>query len=121
MQIIKKVLANFKSIKDHYNYLINKSNISESIDFNNELLIDNFNLLVCYRKDVLKNRRIIIRKFKKIDNLYNIIKSFVLENNYNINFDNLVKFLRKYQKLFLTIKMLQNGIIQLIADCREVF
>lgn len=97
-KIIKRFLDNFENISDFYNYLVDKTRAKEYVGITNEWLIDNFYLLVEHKTNIVHDKKIISKRLRNIDSIYNCIKSIVLENNYNITFDVLVTSLRNYQR-----------------------
>ncbi len=97
-KIIKKFLDNFESINDYYNFLVEKTKQKEYVGIANEWLIDNFYLLVEHKGNVIHDKKIINKRLKNIDTIYNCIKSIVLENNFNINFDVLTNSVKLYQR-----------------------
>ena len=97
-KLIKKFLNNFDEISEYYNYLVEKTKKKEYVGITNEWLIDNFYLLVEHKTNIIHDKKAISERMKKIDTLFNCLKSIVLENNYNISFDILTSSLRSYQK-----------------------
>lgn len=97
-KIIKKFLDNFENINSYYNYLVDKTKQKEYVGITNEWLIDNFYLLVEHKGNIVHDKKEISKRLKDIDNIYNCIKSIVLENNYNISFEVLCDSLKLYQK-----------------------
>ena len=110
-KFIKKFLDNFGNISDYYNYLVDKTKQKEYVGITNEWLIDNFYLLVEHKSNLVHDKKEISKRLKNIDTVYNAVKSIVLENNYNINFEDLTSSLRQYQrqhKIYFSYKEIKS-------------
>ena len=97
-KIIKRFLDNFEDICEYYNYLVDRTKDKEYVGITNEWLIDNFYLLVEHKSNIVHDKKNISKRMKDVENIYNCLKSIVLENNYNISFEILTSSLRAYQK-----------------------
>ena len=110
-KFIKKFLNNFEIINNYYSYLVDKTKQKEYVGITNEWLIDNFYLLVEHKSNMIHDKKEISKRIKNIDTIYNAVKSIVLENNYNINFEDLTSSLRQYQrqhKIYFSYKEIKS-------------
>ncbi len=95
---IKKFLLDCSYINDYYNYLVDKTKSLQYVGITNEWLIDNYYLIVEYKKSIYDDRRGISKKLSKSNNIYEIILNIVKNNEYNINYKTLVKEINSYQR-----------------------
>ena len=96
--IIKKFLKDFEEISEYYNYLVNKTKNHEYVEITNEWLIDNYYLLVEHKNNILSYKKDLKKNAKIITENYYFLKNILNKKNYNIDFQYLVKELKKYQK-----------------------
>lgn len=95
--VIHVFLKQFKNISDYYKILIKKTKQANYVGITNEWIIDNFYLLVEAKTDILNNKKYIKKNLKNTSDLYYFLKHIVITNNYNISFNDLVSYLKKYQ------------------------
>ena len=96
--LIKKFKSNFDDITEYYNFLVSKTKKHEYVDITNEWLIDNYYLLVEHKNNILNYRKMLKKDIKIVTEHYYFLKNILNKKNYNIDFQYLVKELRRYQK-----------------------
>jgi len=95
---VKKFLLNCSYINDYYNHLVDKTKKLQYVGITNEWIIDNYYLIVEYKKNVYENKKGISKKLSKCDDIYAVIKDIVESNEYNLNYKLLIKDINIYQK-----------------------
>lgn len=97
-KIIKKFFADFNDITEYYNFLVNKTKNLEYIDITNEVLVDNYAVLVEHKNNIRSNKKKLEKRKKFLTKNYYFFKNIINKRNYNIDFKYLVEELRKNQK-----------------------
>lgn len=95
-----KVEQNFKIIKKHYNVLVKLTKQHLFVGMVNEWIVDNYYLLAEKRDTVisfLKNKKENKYATKNI-NLYDLLFSILVKNNYKVDEDILIDEIKNYQK-----------------------
>ena len=96
--IIKNFFKEFEEITDYYNFLVNKTKNHEYVEITNEWLIDNYYILVEHKNNILCEKKQLKKNIKVITENYYFLKNILNKKNYNIDFRYLVEELKKYQK-----------------------
>lgn len=97
-QLIKNFFNDYNSISKYYRYLVDKTKQHENVGITSEWLIDNYYLVVEYKKLIEKDRRIISKMLHDSNMLYPLLQDIVIHNEYNINYKLLVKEVNSYQR-----------------------
>ena len=95
---IKKFLLDYTDISEYYTYLVDKTKHLEYVGITNEWLIDNYYQIVEQKNNILEDKKTISKSLKDSHNIYSVITKIVEENEYNLNYRNLVKEINTYQK-----------------------
>ncbi len=95
---IKGFLLDYTDISEYYTYLVDKTKHLEYVGITNEWLIDNYYQIVEQKNNILEDKKTISKSLKDSHNIYSVITKIVEENEYNLNYRNLVKEINTYQK-----------------------
>lgn len=97
----KEFLENCKIIEKYYDYLIALTSNHNFVGATNEWIIDNYYVIAEIKastKKTIKENKKIKKIISKSDELYNVLKDICYDNNFNINYDLIIKKISTYQK-----------------------
>ncbi len=97
-QLIKRFLNDYHNISRYYRYLVDKTKQHENVGITSEWLIDNYYLVVEYKKMIEKDKKSISKMLHNSKMLYPLLQDIVIHNEYNINYKLLVKEVNSYQR-----------------------
>lgn len=114
---INTFLEEYKDITDYYNYLVELTKNFKYVGITNEWLIDNYYILAEYKNMVTTDKKYYNKILKNKDKVYDILKTIVEKDNYNINFKDMAKSINEYQKnnkYYLSYREIEVILVDLI-------
>ncbi len=96
----KKFFENCKIIEKYYDYLILLTNNHKFVGATNEWIIDNYYLIAeinVWIKKAIKDNKKLKATLNKTNFLYDILEELCIKNNYDIEYNDVIKKIKDYQ------------------------